>query len=228
MSNTVMNRRSFIKTAGAASAATALMSVSAAKADEAPAAGKHSWEVKPEPITDIAEEIDTEVLIIGGGDTGNDCGGTVIRQGAVSVMSIDLMPKPPVVRSPNTPWPMWPYRLRGSSSVDEGLQRFWSLNTLRFLGDNGQVAGVEVVPVKWAFEANGRPTKFEVSGPSQVIPCDLVVLAMGFLKRTRQEVLDSLGLPDQDNVLIAGDAANGPSLVVRAIADGLKCAQSLA
>ena len=169
-----------------------------------------------------------KVLIIGGGDTGNDCGGTVIRQGAVSVMSIDLMPKPPVVRSPNTPWPMWPYRLRGSSSVDEGLQRFWSLNTLRFLGDNGQVAGVEVVPVKWAFEANGRPTKFEVSGPSQVIPCDLVVLAMGFLKRTRQEVLDSLGLPDQDNVLIAGDAANGPSLVVRAIADGLKCAQSLA
>ena len=73
------------------------------------------------------------MLIIGGGDTGNDCGGTVIRQGANSVMSIDLMPKPPIERDIHTPWPMWPYKLRGSSSVDEGLQRFWALNTLRFI-----------------------------------------------------------------------------------------------
>jgi glutamate synthase (NADPH/NADH) small chain len=169
-----------------------------------------------------------KVLIIGGGDTGNDCGGTAIREGAVSVMSIDLMPRPPIERSPHTPWPMWPYRLRGSSSVEEGLERFWSLNTLRFLDKDGQVAGAEVVPVKWSFDANGRPSKFEVAGPAHVIPCDLVVLAMGFLRRSRADVLASLGLPDQDNVLIAGDAANGPSLVVRAIADGLKCADKLA
>ena len=169
-----------------------------------------------------------DVLIIGGGDTGNDCAGTVIRQGANSVMSIDLMPKPPVERDIHTPWPMWPYKLRGSSSVDEGLQRFWALNTLRFIGDeNGQVTGVEVVPVKWEFAPNGKPMKFTVAGPSRTISCGLVVLAMGFLKRSREDVLASLGLPDQKNVLIAGDAASGPSLVVRAIADGLKCAKQL-
>ncbi|MBO4345797.1 MAG: glutamate synthase subunit beta [Victivallales bacterium] len=165
-----------------------------------------------------------DVLIIGGGDTGNDCGGTVIRQGATSVMSIDLMPKPPVERSIHTPWPMWPYKLRGSSSVDEGLQRFWGLNTLRFIGENGHVTGAEVVPVKWEFAPNGKPAKFTVEGPSRVISCGLVVLAMGFLKRSREDVLASLGLPDQKNVYVAGDAAWGPSLVVRAIADGLKCA----
>lgn len=166
------------------------------------------------------------VLIIGGGDTGNDCAGTAIRQGATSVMSIDLMPRPPIERSPHTPWPMWPYRLRGSSSVEEGLERFWSLNTLRILGQQ-QVEGVEVVPVKWEFDAHGRPSKFVPSGQPQTIPCDMVILAMGFLKRNRADVLASLGLPDLDNILVAGDAANGPSLVVRAIADGLKCANSL-
>ncbi|MBQ4481422.1 MAG: glutamate synthase subunit beta [Victivallales bacterium] len=168
-----------------------------------------------------------KVLVIGGGDTGNDCGGTVLRQGAVSVMSIDLMPKPPTERSEHTPWPMWPYQLRGSYAVDEGLERFWGLNTLRFIGENGQVTGAEVVPVKWEFAANGKPAKFAVAGPARVIPCDLVVLAMGFLRQKREEVLAALGLPDQENVLIAGDAANGPSLVVRAIADGLKCATTL-
>jgi glutamate synthase (NADPH/NADH) small chain len=168
-----------------------------------------------------------DVLIIGGGDTGNDCGGTVLRQGANSVMSIDLMPKPPIERDVHTPWPMWPYKLRGSSSVDEGLQRFWALNTLRFIGENGHVTGVEVVPVKWEFAPNGKPSKFAVAGPSRTINCGLVVLAMGFLKRSREDVLASLGLPDEKNVLIAGDAASGPSLVVRAIADGLKCAKQL-
>ncbi|MBO7091557.1 MAG: glutamate synthase subunit beta [Victivallales bacterium] len=168
-----------------------------------------------------------DVLIIGGGDTGNDCAGTVIRQGANSVMSIDLMPKPPIERDVHTPWPMWPYKLRGSSSVDEGLQRFWALNTLRFIGEDCHVTGVEVVPVKWEFAPNGKPSKFTVAGPSRIISCGLVVLAMGFLKRSREDVLASLGLPDQKNVLIAGDAAWGPSLVVRAIADGLKCASQL-
>ena len=161
------------------------------------------------------------ILIIGGGDTGNDCGGTAIRQGAASVISLDLMPRPPAERSPHTPWPMWPYRLRGSSSVDEGLKRLWSLNSLRFIGENGQVTGVETVPVQWEFDANGRPSKFTVSGPAHVIPCDRAVLAMGFLRRKREEVLASLGVPDGENVRLVGDAANGPSLVVRAIADAL-------
>ncbi|MBQ7649682.1 MAG: hypothetical protein IJS15_01920, partial [Victivallales bacterium] len=166
------------------------------------------------------------VVIVGGGDTGNDCAGTVLRQGALSVMSIDLMPKPPMERSEKTPWPMWPYKLRGSSSVEEGLQRHWALNTLRFIG-NGNVEGVEVVPVKWEFSADGRPSKFAVAGPVRTIACDLVVLAMGFLKRSRADVLASLELPDNDNVFIVGDAANGPSLVVKAIASGLELADRL-
>ena len=168
-----------------------------------------------------------DVLIIGGGDTGNDCAGTVIRQGAASVKSIDLMPRPPLERAEHTPWPMWPYRMRGSSSVEEGLERFWALNTLRFIGKDGHVTGAEIIPVKWDFDANGRPAKFEAAGPAHMINCSLVVLAMGFRKRGREDILASLDLPDRENVLVAGDAATGPSLVVRAIADGLKCAASL-
>ena len=167
------------------------------------------------------------VLIIGGGDTGNDCGGTAIRQGAASAMSMDLMPRPPAERSEHTPWPLWPYRLRGSSSVEEGLKRVWSLNTLRFIGENGHITGVETVPIKWEYDANGRPSKFDVSGPAHIIPCDIVVLAMGFIRRSREDVLASLGLSDNENVLLAGDAANGPSLVVRAIADAIKCVDKI-
>ena len=171
---------------------------------------------------------DKDVVIIGGGDTGNDCAGTSIRQGALSALSIDVMPKPPAERSEHTPWPLWPYMLRSSYAVEEGLERFWSLNTLRFLGEDGRVTGAEVVPVSWEIDsATGRPVKFAPSGPSRVIPCDMVVLAMGFLRQTRQQVLESLGLPDSPNIAIAGDAASGPSLVVRAIADGIKCAREL-
>jgi glutamate synthase (NADPH) small chain len=167
------------------------------------------------------------VLVIGGGDTGSDCAGTALRQGAQSALSIDVMPMPPEHRSPKTPWPAWPYQLRSSYAVEEGMQRFWSLNTLRILEHDGQVAGAEVVPVEWEFSPEGRPMKFVPAGPSHIIACDMVVLAMGFLKRTRAQVLESLGLPDQSNVVLCGDAASGPSLVVRAIADGLKCARQL-
>ncbi len=168
------------------------------------------------------------VLVIGGGDTGSDCAGTSLRQGAVSAVSIDVMPKPPAQRSPKTPWPLWPYKLRSSYAVEEGMERFWSLNTLRILEEDGKVAGAEVVPVTWEFAENGRPVKFAPAGPSRIIPCDMVVLAMGFLKQSREEVLAQLGLPDQPNVVLAGDAASGPSLVVRAIADGRKVAAQLA
>jgi glutamate synthase (NADPH/NADH) small chain len=170
---------------------------------------------------------DRRVLVIGGGDTGSDCGGTVLRQGAASVTSIDVMPKPPAERSPHTPWPLWPYKLRGSYAVDEGMERFWGMNTLRILGEDGHVTGAEVVPVSWEFAPNGRPARFAPSGPPRIIPCDLVVLAMGFLRQQRGEVLASLGLPDQQNVLLAGDVSSGPSLVVRAISDGLRCAETL-
>lgn len=168
------------------------------------------------------------VLVIGGGDTGSDCAGTSLRQGALSAVSIDVMPKPPAQRSPKTPWPLWPYKLRSSYAVEEGMERHWSLNTLRILGENGKVVGAEVVPVAWEYAENGRPVKFAPAGVARVIPCDMVVLAMGFLKQSREQVLAQLGLPDQSNVVLAGDAASGPSLVVRAIADGLKVASQMA
>ena len=160
------------------------------------------------------------VLVIGGGDTGSDCAGTAFRQGARSVVSIELMPKPPCERDASTPWPMWPYKLRTSSSIEEGVRRYWNLNTLRFLGEDGHLTGVEVTPVEWKIAPNGRPESFKAVGTPQTIECDLAFLALGFLKQTREQTLASLGLPDEESIVLAGDVANGPSLVVRAMADG--------
>ena len=144
-----------------------------------------------------------DVLVIGGGDTGSDCVGTAIRQGAASVTQIEIMPKPPETRDPSTPWPLWPYLLRTSSSHKEGCERRWNLNSLRFIGGEtagaslksqvasqktdeepagGQtVSGVEVETVEWEFSPEGRPVKFRaVPGSREVIKADLVFLAMGF------------------------------------------------
>ena len=170
-----------------------------------------------------------KVLVIGGGDTGSDCVGTANRQGALCVTQIEIMPRPPETRSPSTPWPEWPYQLRTSSSHEEGCVRRWNLASKRFLGRNGRIAGVEVVPVEWEFSPSGSPRKFhEIPGAeNEVLEADLVLLAMGFLRRDRSTVLADFGLPDDPNIFIAGDAANGPSLVVRAIADGMKAAEQI-
>ena len=172
------------------------------------------------------------VLVIGGGDTGSDCVGTAIRQGARTVTQIEIMPRPPDMRSPSTPWPLWPYQLRTSSSHHEGCTRRWNLNSLRFLGTDGAVAGVEVETVKWAFAPNGKPLTFEaVPGTQEVIEADLVLLAMGFtgvpkdnpivaqldLALTPRTALVSA--PDL-NIFAVGDCATGASLVVRALASG--------
>ena len=122
-----------------------------------------------------------KVLVIGGGDTGSDCVGTSIRQGAKSVTQIEIMPKPPETRDASTPWPLWPYALRTSSSHLEGCERRWNLNSLRFAGEGGAVAGVEVETVEWEFSPEGRPAKFRaVPGTKETIEADLVLLAMGF------------------------------------------------
>ena len=115
---------------------------------------------------------------------------------------------------------MWPYKLRTSSSIEEGVRRYWNLNTLRFLGEDGHLTGVEVTPVEWKIAPNGRPESFKAVGTPQTIECDLAFLALGFLKQTREQTLASLGLPDEESIVLAGDVANGPSLVVRAMADG--------
>lgn len=167
------------------------------------------------------------VVIIGGGDTGSDCLGTALRQGALSVEQIEIMPKPPAERSPSTPWPQWPYMLRTSSSHLEGGARRWSLLSKRFLGDeSGAVRGIEVYPVQWSFDDRGKPLRFVPrSDDPEIIPCDLVLLALGFLRPDPEALRAELRIPESESVFFCGDASSGPSLVVRAAASGLEAAE---
>jgi glutamate synthase (NADPH/NADH) small chain len=177
------------------------------------------------------------VVIIGGGDTGADCLGTSLRQGAASVQQFEIMPKPPDTRSEKTPWPLWPLQLRTESSHEEGGTREWSINTLNFEGDDkGNLRGMRVVEV-------GPPPKFEpVAGSERTIECELVLLAMGFLGPVRTGMLDQFGveldgrgniatdernMSSVDGVFAAGDMRRGQSLVVWAIAEGRKTAESV-
>ena len=172
------------------------------------------------------------VLVIGGGDTGSDCVGTATRQGAAAVMQIEIMPKPPDERSESTPWPQWPYLLRTSSSHKEGCVRRWNLNSLRFLGDDKGVAGVEVETVEWTFSPEGHPLKFAPKADTkEVIDADLVLLAMGFTGvPVDHPIVGQLGLAQTPrtalisdpsrHIYCVGDCASGASLVVRALASG--------
>lgn len=160
-----------------------------------------------------------KVLVIGGGDTGSDCIGTSHRQGCKSVTQIEIMPKPPVGENPATPWPNWPVVLKTSYAHEEGCERRWLLNTNKFIGKNGVLTGAEVEEVEWVpTPGGGRPT-MKLTGKKEVIECDMVLLAMGFLKPT----LPQFG----PNVFVAGDAGSGASLVVRAIASGRKAANDV-
>lgn len=168
------------------------------------------------------------VLVIGGGDTGSDCVGTANRQGARSVTQIEIMPRPPEKRSDSTPWPNWPYMLRTSSSHEEGCVRRWDIQSRKFNGKNGSVASVDIIPVRWTLSPFGKPLKFEeLADKAETIEADLVLLALGFLKLDRAAMLERLKLADMPEVFIAGDSANGPSLVVRAIVDGRKAAAQI-
>lgn len=158
-----------------------------------------------------------KVLVIGGGDTGSDCIGTSNRQGAVSVTQIEIMPKPPVGHNPATPWPNWPVILKTTSSHEEGCKRRWLLNTNKFIGNKkGQVTGAEVEGVIWEPNPNGGRPIMKLDGKKEIIECDLVLLAMGFIKPEQPKFAE--------NVFVAGDAASGASLVVRAIASGRQTA----
>ena len=160
-----------------------------------------------------------DVLVIGGGDTGSDCIGTAHRQGCKSVTQIEIMPKPPVGHNPATPWPNWPVILKTTSSHEEGCIRRWNINTLEFLGENGKVTGVKVQEIDWKPNPEGgRPLMVEKNEP-EIIKADLVLLAMGFLKPEHPEY--------PEHVFVCGDAANGASLVVRAIASGLQAAEKV-
>lgn len=171
---------------------------------------------EPVPATDRVDARGRRVLVIGGGDTGSDCVGTSVRQGAASVEQIEIMPQPPAGHNPQTPWPSWPAVLRTSSSHEEGCRRRWSLSSRRFLSEGGRVCGVEVEEVGWDFPPGGGRPVMRPTGRVEVIETDMVLLAMGFLRPE--------SLPSGTGVFVAGDAVHGPGLVVRALADGRKVA----
>ena len=161
-----------------------------------------------------------DVLVIGGGDTGSDCIGTAHRQGCKSVTQIEIMPRPVEgPEDPQNPWPNYPRTLKTTSSHEEGCTRQWNINTLEFLGKDGKLTGVKVQEIEWKPNPEGgRPIMVPVGKP-EIIKAEMVLLAMGFLK------------PEQptfaDNVYVAGDAANGASLVVRAMASGAEQAKKI-
>ena len=161
-----------------------------------------------------------DVLVIGGGDTGSDCIGTAHRQGCKSVTQIEIMPKPVEgPEDPQNPWPNWPRTLKTTSSHEEGCTRRWNINTLEFLGENGKLTGVKVQEIDWKPNPEGgRPIMVE-KGKPEIIKAELVLLAMGFLKPEHPEY--------PKNVFVCGDAANGASLVVRALASGRQTAQKV-
>ena len=160
---------------------------------------------------------DKDVLVIGGGDTGSDCIGTAHRQGCKSVTQIEIMPRPVEgPDDPQNPWPNWPRTLKTTSSHEEGCTRRWNINTLEFLGKDGKLTGVKVQEIDWQPNPEGgRPIMIE-KGKPEVIKAELVLLAMGFLKPEHPQYAE--------NVFVCGDAANGASLVVRALASGRQAA----
>lgn len=182
-----------------------------------------------------------DVIVIGGGDTGSDCVGTSIRQGANSVTQIEILPKPPETRKPGNPWPYWANTLKYSSSHEEGCERLWSLSTRKCLGENGKVKAIEVAEVDWIFN-NGKSTMTEKPGSVRQLKADLVLLAMGFVHCVHEGIADEFGLEfdprgnikvdqhfmtNKPGVFAAGDAAIGASLVVRAIIQGRNLARSV-
>ncbi len=182
------------------------------------------------------------VVIVGGGDTGADCLGTVHRQGAVSVHQLEIMPEPPGERPGSNPWPTWPTILRSSAAHEEGGERLFSVSATQYLDDGqGGVAGLDLHQVELVMEG-GRPNFVPVPGSESVLECELVLLAMGFLGPERTGLVEELGLDldargnvardanwatNLDGVFVCGDMGRGQSLVVWAIAEGRAAAASV-
>lgn len=182
-----------------------------------------------------------KVLVIGGGDTGSDCVGTSIRQKAGRVTQIEILPKPPLTRATDNPWPYWGKILKTSTSHEEGCERFWNLSTVKFIGNNNQVTGVEVEEVEWIVK-DGRHVMQVVPGTRRVIPADLVLLAMGFVHPVLEGLISELELElsvrnnikvntnhatSRHKIFAAGDSVSGATLVVNAIASGRKVAKEI-
>jgi glutamate synthase (NADPH/NADH) small chain len=180
------------------------------------------------------------VIVLGGGDTGSDCVGTSNRQGAASVTQIEILSKPPVGRTESMPWPNWPMILRTSTSHEEGCERQWSIVTKEFIGDeSGQLKSLKVIEVEWLKSDPGKPpVPKEIPGTEKIIPCELVLLALGFLHSQQEGLLEQLGVDfdergnvkctryqtSVESVFSAGDMRRGQSLVVWAISEGREAA----
>jgi glutamate synthase (NADPH/NADH) small chain len=185
------------------------------------------------------------VVVIGGGDTGSDCVGTSNRQGAISVTQFELLPKPPVERNELMPWPTFPMVLKTTSSHEEGCERQWATATKEFIADeNGHLKALKIVDLEWVASADGRPAHFtEKPNSERRIPCELVLLAMGFLHTQHLGLINSLEIEKDERgnvkaneknyqtslpkIFAAGDIRRGQSLVVWAISEGRECARKV-
>jgi glutamate synthase (NADPH/NADH) small chain len=185
---------------------------------------------------------DRNVIVIGGGDTGSDCIGTSNRQGAKSVTNFEIMPKPADGRTEDNPWPYWPFKLKTSSSHEEGSHREWSILTKEFIGDGkGNIKGLKTVEVAWKKIPGERPQLIEVKGSEKEWPCDLALLALGFTG-PEKSLPEQFGLTfdprgnvkgeqqyqtNKAHIFAAGDARRGQSLIVWAISEGREAAHQI-
>lgn len=182
-----------------------------------------------------------KVLVIGGGDTGSDCVGTAIRQKAENVTQIEILPKPPGIRTSDNPWPFYSKVLKTTTSHEEGCERIWSLSTIRFRGPDNRVTGAEVEEVEWILE-EGRMIMRSVPDTKRIIEAELVLIALGFVHPVLEGLLSELeiGLDKKNNIKVsldqstshpkvfaAGDSITGASLVVNAIASGRRAAKEI-
>ncbi len=194
------------------------------------------------PADQLISAKDKHVLVIGGGDTGSDCIGTSIRQGARHVTQIEIMPKPPAERTADNPWPLWPNIQRTSSSQEEGCDRDWSVLTKEFVGKD-KVEKVKAAKIEWSEpDENGRRNFTEIAGSEYEIKADLVLLAMGFIHvehgplvtdyelkcdERNNIIVDKNFMTNVPGVFAAGDSVLGASLVVRALHQGRKAAEGV-
>jgi glutamate synthase (NADPH/NADH) small chain len=182
------------------------------------------------------------VLVIGGGDTGSDCIGTSIREGAANVYQYEIMPKPPTERDNTMPWPLFPRTLKTTTSHEEGAIREWGIETIKFFGEDGKVTAVETVKVKWEKDADGRMAKVEVPKSKVTQKIDLVLIAMGFVHPEHKGIVEDLNLKldnrgnvtadenymtSTEGVFSAGDMRKGQSLVVWAMHEGRSAAKAI-